>query len=105
MIVQPTFFVPLLAGEAIAFAGKASQARFTVRGVLLAVDPFPRVVDDQITAAEVVAKVELHGRGRIVRERSANADKRNPALIIHHVHSVILLRRTALNKSVMLKYT
>src|SRR5262249_48388212 len=91
VIIQVALLVPLLAGEAVALAGKAAKAGLAVGRVFLAVDQRPCVVNDQVAAAQVVTPLELHSWSGIVRKRNADADEGDTALVVHHMHGVVLL--------------
>ena len=64
----------LVPREAEALRREAAEGRLAVGRVLLAIDEPAVPVHDDIAAVEVVAEVDLHGRGRLARLGGADPD-------------------------------
>src|SRR5215217_4998326 len=105
MIVKSTFLVAFFASEAVAFEREATEAGLAVGCIFLAVDPLTLVINDYVAAAEVITQMVLHRWGGIVRERVADANHRDTALVIHNMQRVVLLGRVDLHNSVILEHS
>ena len=53
----------------------------------------------------MIAQMELHCRGCIVREWITDTNQGNPLLMIHHMQRIVFLSRAALGEAVIFKHT
>src|SRR5262249_2349089 len=87
-----------------ALPGEAAEAGFAVGRIFLTVDSGAGVIDDDITAAKVIAQLVFDGWSRIVRERSADTHECDALLVIYDMERVVLARRAALHGALIFAY-
>jgi hypothetical protein len=85
VVVQPALLVALLTRESVALLGEATDARLAIGQELLAVNPGAGVIDDKMTAAEVVAHVIGNRWSGITRKGIAHSYECDPAFVVHDV--------------------
>src|SRR5262249_11118934 len=103
MVVHRALFISFLTGESVSLLRKTTEACLSVRSELLAVGHRAVGIDHDVTAAKMIAELELNAGPPVLRMSITNTDERHTLFVIHNTDVIVLGRARLAAPAVMLK--